>query len=77
MNHVQLKTWRVTQNLTQRKAAEALGVSLSAYQYYEAGWRRINGERRPVKLPNWFKVIWLAISPDHSSSPIALPRETR
>lgn len=36
-----LKTWRQSIGLSQRAAAEALGVSLRMYQYYEAGERPI------------------------------------
>lgn len=37
MTAAELKSWRLRLGLSQRAAAEALGVSLRMYQYYEAG----------------------------------------
>mgnify|MGYP006435533715 CR=1 FL=1 len=47
MNPDDLKAWRARLSLSQREAAEALGLSPRIYQYYEAGSVRIP---YPVKL---------------------------
>lgn len=36
-----LRQWRDRLDLSQREAADALGLSLRGYQYYEAGERKI------------------------------------
>lgn len=41
MTHQALKTWRVAQGFNQAQAAEKLGKSLRAYQYWESGHQPI------------------------------------
>ena len=42
-----LHAWRQRLGFSKAEAATALGISYSAYRYYEAGWR--NG--KPVEIP--------------------------
>jgi transcriptional regulator with XRE-family HTH domain len=47
MNPTTLKDWRKRLGLSQRGAADALGLSFRAYQNYESGFRPIP---KPVAL---------------------------
>lgn len=49
MTSEQLKAWRKALGLTQRQAADALGLSRAAITNYEAGFRHGTGE--PVVIP--------------------------
>jgi transcriptional regulator with XRE-family HTH domain len=40
-----LRTWRHKRNLTQREAAEKLGMSQSSVSMFEAGLRELSPER--------------------------------
>jgi len=57
MKNEQFKTWRKKMNLSQRQAADALGLSIQALGNYERGSRYEDG--REVKIP---KSIALACS---------------
>lgn len=40
MTKDQIKVWRLRHGMSQREAAEALGICLSTYSNYETGWQR-------------------------------------
>ena len=48
MTHTELMIWRVGMKLSQRKAAEALGIQLKAYQEMERGTRFKTGLPAPI-----------------------------
>lgn len=48
MTPTAIREWRSRLGLTQQQAADALGVSLRMYAYYEAGKRE---DGRPVEIP--------------------------
>jgi len=49
MTNEQFKTWRQKMGLTQKQAADALGISLQALGNYERGYRY--EDERSVKIP--------------------------
>jgi transcriptional regulator with XRE-family HTH domain len=49
MDAVGLKSWRECLGLSQKAAADALGISKSSIELYERGTRRDDG--RPVSIP--------------------------
>jgi DNA-binding XRE family transcriptional regulator len=60
MTKEQLKEWRDTQGLTQRKAAEKLGITQSAYVALEKGISYKTG--KPTAIDRRTELACLAIS---------------
>jgi transcriptional regulator with XRE-family HTH domain len=58
MTPEEFKTWRKTLGLSQKKAADALGLKNRIVQYYEKGER--DGER--VKIPKHVRLACYALS---------------
>jgi transcriptional regulator with XRE-family HTH domain len=58
MTPEEFKTWRKTLRLSQKKAADALGLKNRIVQYYEKGER--DGER--VKIPKHVRLACYALS---------------
>lgn len=58
MKPADFKSWRKGQGLSQKKAAEALGLKLRIIQYYEKGER---GSKN-VKIPKSVRLACYAIS---------------
>lgn len=58
MKPVDFKQWRKGQGLSQKKAAEALGLKLRIIQYYEKGERGA----KDVKIPKSVRLACFAIS---------------
>lgn len=54
------KAWRKAMNLSQAKAAEALGVSKPTIENYERGRRREDG--RPVEIPKTVALACAALA---------------
>ena len=48
MTHTNLASWRADLGLTQRVAAEALGITLITYQEMERGTRFATGKPAPI-----------------------------
>lgn len=65
-NETPIAAWRVRASLTQRAAAEALGMSLPAYQQYERGAAFADGS--PRIAPRWLLLACAAI--EHGIDPI-------
>ena len=61
MTPASLKSWRKRLGLSQREAADALGISINWYGQMEAGFRRGTGE--PIKIPKTvaFSCAWIAL----------------
>ncbi|GAB3130286.1 helix-turn-helix domain-containing protein [Novispirillum itersonii] len=60
MTNDELKAWRKAMKMTQKQAAEALGVSCPTYQQYESG-RRF-GTHAPQAVPHAVALACLALS---------------
>jgi transcriptional regulator with XRE-family HTH domain len=54
------RAWRKGLGMSQREAAEALGISMSSVQLYERGSRREDG--RPVEIPKTVALACSAVS---------------
>jgi transcriptional regulator with XRE-family HTH domain len=53
-----LTAWRQRLRLTKAQAADALGLSYSAYRYYEAGER----DGKPVEIPRTVALACAAVA---------------
>ena len=66
MTPAEFRTWRKSLGLSQKGAAEALGVSKSSVEHYEAGVRR-GTDPRPVEIPRTVALacaaVWHKIEP--------------
>jgi transcriptional regulator with XRE-family HTH domain len=58
MSHRDFKRWRKVMNLSQKEAAQALGLKRRILQYYEKGER--NGD--PVAIPKTVRLACFAIA---------------
>jgi transcriptional regulator with XRE-family HTH domain len=59
MTPAQFKKWREHMGLSQREAADLLGLSIGSVQNYEAGERR---EGRPVAIPKTVELSCAALA---------------
>lgn len=60
MTPAEFRSWRKSLGLSQKGAADALGVSKSSVELYEAGMRRGN-DPRPVKIPRTVALACAAV----------------
>ena len=58
MKPADFKSWRKGMGLSQKKAAEALGLKLRMIQYYEKGKR----DSKDVKIPKSVRLACFALS---------------
>lgn len=61
MTPTAFKAWRKSLGLSQKGAAEALGVSKSSVELYEAGVRR-GDDPRPVEIPRTVALACAAVT---------------
>lgn len=66
MTTAQLKEWRLSLGLSQRKAAEALGITLITYQGLEKGISY--STKKPIEIDRRTELACLAISNGLTSS---------